>query len=151
MQFGFDLQEEEPLITPAENRERGELIDKRVCGAITGAEAAKLDDLNSRMDQHLHAVAPRDTAVLEKLEKLVGLATPEANAEFTKAAADALKTMPADICVNDVLTALGFDPVSLTAYHVARVIDALSPAGSRTEWVSYKPDEKKPGIRFRRK
>jgi hypothetical protein len=50
------------------NRRRGELIDKKIKGALSDSERAELDRLQLYADYHIHQVAPRPTGVLDQLE-----------------------------------------------------------------------------------
>lgn len=57
---------------PATNRERGQLIDKNIAGAITVTERARLDVLQAYADYHLQKVSPRPTSLLDELERRLG-------------------------------------------------------------------------------
>jgi hypothetical protein len=53
------------------NRRRGELIQKRIKGTLSGAEHTELDGLQAYAGYHIHKVAPRPTRVLDELEDLL--------------------------------------------------------------------------------
>jgi hypothetical protein len=66
--------------------------------------------------------------------------------EFVGLAKSALRSLPDDICIDDVLRLLGFPEHSIVAWHRSRVIDAL--VGPGCEWTGYGAAD---GIRFKRK
>ena len=53
------------------NRRRGELIDKKIRGILSGSERIELDRLQAYADYHIQKVAPRPTHVLDELENLL--------------------------------------------------------------------------------
>jgi hypothetical protein len=55
------------------NRERGQLIDKKIAGKISAEEQVRLDLLQAYADYHIHRVSPRPTRVLDELERRLNL------------------------------------------------------------------------------
>ncbi len=55
------------------NRERGELIHRKVAGTIMVEEAVRLAKLQALAEAYIDLVAPRDTAYLDEMEKRAGI------------------------------------------------------------------------------
>lgn len=63
-------------IWPVINHFRGQLIDRAISGGVLPEEKALLDALQVFADWYLEIAAPRDTSILEKLEKLAAPVAP---------------------------------------------------------------------------